>query len=108
MLRPTVICKLRWVSNCEIAACVLAVLTHRYSSDDRCHSRFDGHFAGVDGQIIIFGIGYISIIGLLPLVLFFAIRFRTGSDSLDILLFAPGIGLPLLGPCISISDLLFY
>jgi hypothetical protein len=47
-------------------------------------------------------------IGIMPIVLHAAVEFRKGADSISALIFAPGFGLPLFGPTISIADILFY
>jgi hypothetical protein len=52
-------------------------------------------------------ISILSLIGLFPMVLYTAIVFRQGSDSLNAWIFAPGFGLPLLVPGLSVSSLLF-
>lgn len=50
----------------------------------------------------------LPIIGLIPIVLYAAVEFREGADSLSAWIFAPGFGLPLFVPALSIADLLFY
>lgn len=53
-------------------------------------------------------INLLTLIGLIPMVLYAAIAFRMGSDSISAWIFTPGLGLPLLAPALSISDFLFY
>ncbi len=50
----------------------------------------------------------LPLIGLIPMALFAAVGFREGADSISAWIFAPGFGLPLLVPGLSIADLLFY
>lgn len=49
----------------------------------------------------------LTIIGLFPMLLYTAIVFRQGSDSLNAWLFTPGLGIPLLVPGVSVASLLF-
>jgi hypothetical protein len=53
-------------------------------------------------------ISLLNWIGLLPMLLYAAVTFRIGSDSISAWIFTPGLGLPLLVPGLSIADLLFY
>lgn len=48
-----------------------------------------------------------TILGLFPILLFTVVQFRIGADSMNAWLFAPGFGLPLLDPGLSLSELLF-
>ena len=52
-------------------------------------------------------INLLTIIGLFPMLLYTAIVFRQGSDSLNAWIFSPCFGLPLLTPGISVASLLF-
>jgi hypothetical protein len=52
-------------------------------------------------------ISFLTWIGLFPMALFAAIVFRQGSDSINAWIFAPGFGIPLLVPGISLADILF-
>lgn len=47
-------------------------------------------------------------IGLFPILLFTAVAFRQGSESINAWILTPGLGLPLFVPGFSIADLLFY
>jgi hypothetical protein len=47
-------------------------------------------------------------VGLFPMVLYAAIAFRIGSDSISAWILTPGFGLPLLVPGLSIADILFH
>jgi hypothetical protein len=49
----------------------------------------------------------LSLIGLFPMLLYTAIVFRQGSDSLNAWIFAPGFGLPFFVPGLSVASLLF-
>lgn len=46
-------------------------------------------------------------IGIFPMLLYTAVEFRQGSDSINAWIFTPGFGLPLLVPGLSITDLFF-
>ena len=52
-------------------------------------------------------ISFPVLIGLFPMALYSAIMFRLGSESISAWIFAPGLGLPLLTPVMSVADLLF-
>lgn len=52
-------------------------------------------------------INSLTLIGLFPMLLYTAIIFRQGSDSLNAWMFSPCFGLPLLAPGISVASLLF-
>ena len=52
-------------------------------------------------------INLLILAGLFPMVMYSAIIFRTGSDSINAWIFAPGIGLPLAVPGLSIANMLF-
>jgi hypothetical protein len=45
--------------------------------------------------------------GLFPMLLYAALVFRQGSESINAWIFTPGIGIPLLAPPLTIYDLLF-
>jgi len=47
-------------------------------------------------------------IGLFPMALYTAVKFREGADSISAWIFAPGFGLPLFTPAFSLADLFFY
>lgn len=49
----------------------------------------------------------LSYLSLFPLVLYLVIQFRMGMDSMNAWLFAPGFGIPLLDPGLSLTELLF-
>ena len=49
----------------------------------------------------------LSWFGLFPMVLFAAIVFRQGAESINAWIFAPGFGLPFFAPDVSVADLLF-
>ena len=53
-------------------------------------------------------ISYINIIGLFPMLLYSAVVFRIGSETINVLMFAPIFGLPLFMPQESLAQLLFY
>jgi len=50
---------------------------------------------------------FITILGLFPILLYTVIQFRIGADSINAWLFAPGFGLPLLDPGLSLAEILF-
>jgi hypothetical protein len=50
---------------------------------------------------------YLTIIGAFPLLLFTLIRFREAADSMSAWLLTPGFGLPLLGPGLTLTEVLF-
>lgn len=52
-------------------------------------------------------INLLTLIGIFPMLLYAAVTFRIGSDSINSWIFAPGLGLPLFTPILSIADLLF-
>jgi len=47
-------------------------------------------------------------VGLFPMLLLAAINFRLGSPSINVWLFSPGFGVPLLAPSISLAELFFF
>jgi hypothetical protein len=47
-------------------------------------------------------------VGLFPMVLYAAVTFRVGSESISAWIFTPGLGLPLFAPVLSIADFLFH
>ena len=49
----------------------------------------------------------LTIIGLFPMLLFAAITFRQGSETMNSWIFAPGMGLPWLVPGLTVFDVLF-
>jgi hypothetical protein len=49
----------------------------------------------------------LTIIGLFPMLLYSLINFRMGSESISAWIFTPGLGLPLLSPVLSLSEVLF-
>ena len=51
-------------------------------------------------------VNLLTLVGLFPMILYAAIAFRQGSDSINAWILTPGIGLPLLAP-LSIADLIF-
>lgn len=53
-------------------------------------------------------INLLSLVGLFPMALYTAVAFRQGSDTINAWMFAPGLGLPLFVPDLSISDFLFH
>ncbi len=53
-------------------------------------------------------INIFSLIGLFPILLYSAIEFRKGADTINAWIFTPGLGLPLFVPGLSIADLLFH
>jgi hypothetical protein len=52
-------------------------------------------------------ISLLTWIGLFPMLLFAAVSFRQGADTINAWIFSPGFGLPLLAPGLSLSELLF-
>jgi hypothetical protein len=50
----------------------------------------------------------LTLVGLFPMLLFAAINFRLGAESISAWILTPGFGLPLLTPILSISDLIFH
>ena len=50
----------------------------------------------------------LTIIGLFPMVLYTAIKFRIGSETISPWFFTPGFGLPWLDPSLTIADLIFH
>jgi len=52
-------------------------------------------------------VSLLTLVGIFPMLLYTAITFRQGSDSINAWLLTPGLGLPFLVPGISISELLF-
>lgn len=53
-------------------------------------------------------LSYLTLAGLFPMILYSAIIFRQGADSINAWLFTPVFGLPLFMPALSIGDLLFH
>jgi len=53
-------------------------------------------------------LSYLTLAGLFPMILYSAIIFRQGADSINAWLFTPLFGLPLFMPALSIGDLLFH
>jgi len=52
-------------------------------------------------------INILTLLGLFPMMLYTAIALRQGSETMNAWLFAPGAGLPLLVPDITVFDFLF-
>ena len=52
-------------------------------------------------------LSYLTLAGIFPMALYAAIIFRQGADSINAWIFAPGFGIPLFMPAISIGELLF-
>ena len=52
-------------------------------------------------------IGLVTTLGLIPILLYTVIQLRIGADSMNAWLFAPGFGLPLLDPGLSLAEVLF-
>ncbi len=52
-------------------------------------------------------INLLTLAGLFPMILFAAIRFRLGSESISAWIFMPGFGTPFLAPVLSISEIIF-
>ena len=52
-------------------------------------------------------IGILTLIGLFPMLLYCAIMFRMGSESISAWIFLPGFGLPLFAPILSLSNMIF-
>ena len=52
-------------------------------------------------------INLLTLVGLFPMILFAAIRFRLGSESISAWIFMPGLGTPFLTPVLSISEIIF-
>ncbi len=50
---------------------------------------------------------FLTILGLFPLLLYTVVQFRIGADSMNAWLFAPGLGLPLLDPGLSLAEVFF-
>ncbi len=61
------------------------------------------YFAKSDGNRL----HLLTWLGLFPMFLFAAIVFRQGSDSINAWIFAPGFGLPLIAPNVSLADIFF-
>jgi hypothetical protein len=49
---------------------------------------------------------FLTVLGLFPILLYTLIQFRIGADSINAWLFAPGFGLPLLDPGLSLIEVL--
>lgn len=52
-------------------------------------------------------INLLTWVGLFPMMLNAAVTFRVGSESINVWIFTPGLGIPLLVPGLSIADFLF-
>ena len=52
-------------------------------------------------------INLLTLVGLFPMLLYAAIAFRQGADSINAWILTPGIGLPLLAP-LSLAEVMFY
>ena len=52
-------------------------------------------------------ISYINMIGLFPMLIYSAVQFRLGSESINVLMFGPIFGLPLMFPGASLAQFLF-
>ncbi len=52
-------------------------------------------------------IHFLILLGLFPMLLYSLINFRLGSESINAWLLAPGFGIPLLAPVLSLSEILF-
>jgi hypothetical protein len=50
---------------------------------------------------------FLPLIGLIPMALYAAVKFREGADSISAWLFTPGFGSPLFAPALSLANLLF-
>jgi len=50
----------------------------------------------------------ITLIGLFPILIYSAIEFRNGADTINAWILTPGLGLPFFVPGISLSDFLFH
>lgn len=50
----------------------------------------------------------LTLIGLFPMLLYIAVRFRQGADTINAWIFAPGMGVPLLAPGLSLAELIFH
>jgi hypothetical protein len=48
-----------------------------------------------------------TLVGLLPMILYAAVEFRMGSETINPWIYAPVFGLPWLDPTLSVSELLF-
>lgn len=53
-------------------------------------------------------ISFITWAGLFPMLLYAAVTFRVGSDSISAWLMTPGFGVPWIAPVVSLAELLFY
>lgn len=53
-------------------------------------------------------INLLTFVGLFPMLLYVAIVFRQGSDSINAWIFAPGFGVPFFVPDLSVAHMLFY
>jgi hypothetical protein len=52
-------------------------------------------------------VNLLTVVGLFPMILYAAIVFRQGSDTISAWIFTPGLGFPWLVPGLSVSDFLF-
>jgi hypothetical protein len=52
-------------------------------------------------------ITFLPLIGLIPMALYAAVKFREGADSISAWLFTPGFITPLFAPALSLANLLF-
>ncbi|MCK5691813.1 MAG: EpsG family protein [Bacteroidales bacterium] len=50
----------------------------------------------------------ITWLGLFPMALYSAVIFRVGMESINVWLFSPVFGVPLLAPALSLGEMLFY
>jgi len=53
-------------------------------------------------------INWFTVLGLFPMVLYTAINFRTGSESISVWLFSPVLGSPFVTSATSLAEILFY
>lgn len=52
-------------------------------------------------------ITFLTLLGLVPMLLYIAIVFRIGSESINLWIFAPGFGTPFFMSDVSVADILF-
>ncbi len=50
---------------------------------------------------------FLTYVGLIPILLYTIVQFRIGADSMNAWLLAPGFGLPLLDPGLSLAEVFF-
>lgn len=53
-------------------------------------------------------INLLTLAGLFPMVLYCAVVFRIGSESINAWIFAPGLGVPLAFPALSVAEFFFH